>query len=448
MKRFKKGSFVAISDFHSYKWPLEKVKNHYINEYETIYILGDATDRGEHSDGTGGLSLLFEIKELTEKYPGRVVYIPGNHDDFLYQYAKYNDYGAKVNMIRNHGAQTVEDIDNLKRHSSRKLKDLIDWLGNLPLQKEHYFEGKRYVLAHALFNEKLYKENKNFSLEDYRRSGGYSGKHRNIIWFRKNDDYYDRTALPRRNSIMIIGHTPLKYRENENLDLKNSYGETVPVKCVDGGIAYDGRMLKYVGGQEINHTIRGEHIDTSEYIESVNPKKENNQDKNHLETNVNKIILMYINNSSTLEEAIIKLMNVIYSIGTGYFNINGRIRERVSKEEVKKYLEEVYMSYIPTNGNTKDIDFMEIFKLYFTKVALDYITMCQYKKFGTKKRVVDQMESLINENNYNYVTESVGKARSITAKVGINNIVKWYNQSDYKSYEEYVSTTLGRQYKK
>ena len=157
---------------------------------------------------------------------------------------------------------------------------------------------------------------------------------------------------------------------------------------------------------------------------------------------------MYINNSSTLEEAIIKLMNVIYSIGTGYFNINGRIRERVSKEEVKKYLEEVYMSYIPTNGNTKDIDFMEIFKLYFTKVALDYITMCQYKKFGTKKRVVDQMESLINENNYNYVTESVGKARSITAKVGINNIVKWYNQSDYKSYEEYVSTTLGRQYKK
>ena len=171
MKKFKKGSFVAISDFHSYKWPLEKVKDHYIKEYETIYILGDATDRGEYSDGTGGLALLFEIKRLTEMYPGRVVYIPGNHDDFLYQYAKYNDYTAKINLIRNHGSQTISDIDNLKGQSSKELKELINWLGNLPLQKEHYYNGQRYVLAHALFDEKLYNDNKNFSLEDYRRTG-------------------------------------------------------------------------------------------------------------------------------------------------------------------------------------------------------------------------------------------------------------------------------------
>ena len=94
MKKFKKGSFVAISDFHSYRWPLEKVKDHYLNEYETIYILGDATDRGEYSDGSGGISLLLEIKKLSEQYPGRIVYLPGNHDDFLYQYAKYDDYNA------------------------------------------------------------------------------------------------------------------------------------------------------------------------------------------------------------------------------------------------------------------------------------------------------------------------------------------------------------------
>ena len=34
-------SFVAISDFHAMEWPLEKVKDYYLNEYEKIFILGD-----------------------------------------------------------------------------------------------------------------------------------------------------------------------------------------------------------------------------------------------------------------------------------------------------------------------------------------------------------------------------------------------------------------------
>ena len=120
MKKFKKGSFVAISDFHSYRWPLEKVKDHYLNEYETIYILGDATDRGEYSDGSGGISLLLEIKKLSEQYPGRIVYLPGNHDDFLYQYAKYDDYKAQINLIRNHGSQTIKDIDSLRDYHPKE----------------------------------------------------------------------------------------------------------------------------------------------------------------------------------------------------------------------------------------------------------------------------------------------------------------------------------------
>lgn len=40
-------SFVAISDFHAMEWPLEKVKDYYLNEYEKIFILGAATERGE-----------------------------------------------------------------------------------------------------------------------------------------------------------------------------------------------------------------------------------------------------------------------------------------------------------------------------------------------------------------------------------------------------------------
>ena len=444
MRKYKKGSFVAISDFHSYRWPLDKVKNNYLNEFETIYILGDATDRGEYSDGTGGLALLFEIKELTEMYPGRVIYIPGNHDDFLYQYAMYNDHNAQMNMMINHGSQTVKDVDTLKNNSSKELNELIYWLGNLPLQREQYYNGQRYVLAHALFNEKLYDENKNFSLEDYKKAGGYNGTYRNILWYRKDNDYYDKSTLPRKNSIMIIGHTPLMYREDENLDLINSYDEIVPVRCVDGGVAYDGRMLKFVGGLGIDRTFKGVHTDTSKYIDYDD--RNNQTNKEQLETNVNKIILMYINNSDTLEEAINKLMNVIYSIGEGYFNINGKTRERVSKSEVKKYLEEVYMSYIPANGSIKNVDFMEIFKLHFTKVALDYITICQYRKFSNRDRVTRQMNAFINSSEYGYITDSVGQARTIAKKVTVENIDKWYRQSEYSSFAEYVNKTLGKQY--
>ena len=73
MKNIVKDSFVVVSDFHSCEWPLNKITNYYLNEYDKIYILGDATDRGKDYDGTGGLDLLFRIKELCSKYPDRVI---------------------------------------------------------------------------------------------------------------------------------------------------------------------------------------------------------------------------------------------------------------------------------------------------------------------------------------------------------------------------------------
>lgn len=65
-----KDSFVAISDFHGYEYPLEKVKDYYLNEYDKTFILGDATDRGPDGQGAQGIDILKEIKRLTEQYPG------------------------------------------------------------------------------------------------------------------------------------------------------------------------------------------------------------------------------------------------------------------------------------------------------------------------------------------------------------------------------------------
>ena len=104
-------SFVAVSDFHSMEWPLEKVKKYYLNEYDKVFILGDTTDRGEDWNGKYGLALLLEVKELADRYPNRIVYIPGNHDAALYDYAKYQDQDAERLLQINGGSATIEDIE-------------------------------------------------------------------------------------------------------------------------------------------------------------------------------------------------------------------------------------------------------------------------------------------------------------------------------------------------
>ena len=40
---------------------LDKIKKYYLNEYDKIFILGDATDRGPKKDGTGGVELLLQL---------------------------------------------------------------------------------------------------------------------------------------------------------------------------------------------------------------------------------------------------------------------------------------------------------------------------------------------------------------------------------------------------
>lgn len=262
------GSFVTVSDFHSNAWPLEKIQ-FYLNEYDVTYILGDATDRGNDKfgnvlNGKGGLKILLDIMDLSKKYPGRLIYIPGNHDEFLYDYAAHKNTQIGQDMLSslyyNHGADTVKDIDNLEKTNPKRFHELINWLGSLPLQRTHTYKGQTYSLAHAFFNQNIYKENPNFSLEDLYRShnGIYNGNspYSQIIWYRKKDNIFspENTYYPEdvpANTTIIIGHTPTQIREGINLDLRNCKGGITKVICVDGGIAYQTAndiMLKYEGG--------------------------------------------------------------------------------------------------------------------------------------------------------------------------------------------------------
>lgn len=257
-------SFVAISDFHAVEWPLQKVKNHYLKEYDKIFILGDITDRGENGQGMNGIKLLQEIKRLSEQYPDRVIYVPGNHDSFVYNYGVSQDYQAEECMRINHGKDTIKDIDRMRYNSPEELEDLLNWLGNLPLQTKHEFNGQSYVLAHAFFNDFIYSLNPNFNLKtlaSMKNKTAYNLGNQ-IMWFRKKEDNYNTEYVP-SNVIEVIGHTPEFYRSGENLDLENGNGETIKVICVDGGIAYNGDMLKYDGSNKGARTVVGYHQDTS-----------------------------------------------------------------------------------------------------------------------------------------------------------------------------------------
>ena len=127
-----KGTFIVMSDFHGTFWPIDKIRDYYVNEYDKIYILGDSTDRGIDGCGKGSVKMLLAIKELVDKYPNKIVYLAGNHDDFLYKYmcdknSKHKDY-AKNSLSRNGQTTTMQEFDYLRQSNPTLFNELRDWL--------------------------------------------------------------------------------------------------------------------------------------------------------------------------------------------------------------------------------------------------------------------------------------------------------------------------------
>ena len=277
-------SFIVVSDFHGYHYPLDKVKKYYLNEYDITYILGDATDRGEDKRGSGGIKLLIEIMELSKLYPGRIIYIPGNHDEFLLGYVRskyhidnYYEYNYTVNLIHNGGDATIDELNNLEKNNPRKFKELIEWLGKQPIQRTHSYKGKNYVLGHALFNQKLYDINPNYTLENYFQEAQFSETRKmakDVLWFRKFKNTYNPQEMPSSDKIMVIGHTIEANIRGKDINLTDSNGKTLKVYCVDGGIAYNGEMLKYDGKEQVIRTILLIHNNTSKESDKLLDREE------------------------------------------------------------------------------------------------------------------------------------------------------------------------------
>lgn len=353
-------SFVALSDFHGYDYPIDKINSYYLNEYDTIFILGDATDRGKDGNGTGSIKLLLEIMNLTKKYPGRVKYLPGNHDEFLLGYIRhkhnmngYEPYSYIGSLYRNGGEGTIRELNELERTNPETYKELFTWLSTQPIQRVHKYNGKTFVFGHAIFNQRLYDINPNYCLNDYFNEPENSELRRmaySVLWFRKDKDHYNLWEMPRSGKTMIIGHTREKQIRGKNIDVCDPSGLPVKVHCVDGGIAYNGGMLKYDGGSSVIWTEMLSHNNTS-----------NKRDNNGI-SNTDIIFQDHIL-GLTLREG-------KYGIHKAIF---GKNPSELSSDEVEQIVCRGFDCY-----SASDVEFMR--NVYVKAFLFDYIIECQLER--------------------------------------------------------------------
>lgn len=247
--------FVVISDIHSVPEFFEKLK-YYVREYENIFILGDVTDRGPNY-GEGGIDMLLDIMDYNKNVNdtefakknnlGNIYYIPGNHDDFLYNFTKNNSQEAEFLLLRNYGDGTIEDVEELKEKYPDKFDELVEWLGSQPLQRIYKTkDGYTLYLAHAFFDVDIYKTKPDLSLSDAHGNKAkpyYKDRIEKILWFRiKKGDEYTHNHVPdplNGKGIEVIGHTPHDKDNPEiSFDLMTANKGKIKVCCVDGGATF------------------------------------------------------------------------------------------------------------------------------------------------------------------------------------------------------------------
>ena len=252
----------VLSDFHDIEWPIKKIQDYYVSEYDKIYILGDAIDRGIDGTGTGSIAMLCTIKALCDKYPGKVVYLAGNHDDFLYKYMDDSDtpqkMSGKANLLGNRQIGTVSEVDELRRSDPFKFADLRDWLGSRKLQAVHVHDGKTYYLAHAIFNKAAYDNRPDLCLRDnyleYKKGTPLERQMFSILWYRPGEPDLEKSVISSEliagdsNNIMVVGHTP----NLGEYTVAGSNDEAVVAYVVDSGMGNNPvKMKKFTANGKI-----------------------------------------------------------------------------------------------------------------------------------------------------------------------------------------------------
>lgn len=218
----------VISDLHGYydlfMKLLDKIS---FNEYDLLYILGDVCDRGPDS-----LKILFYIQEHDN-----IILLKGNHEymmqEALYYGVYYDDFdypSRAFNLwLANGGDTTMENIrcylqkDKIRYEDYRVirsafLKNLYEYLNNLPEYLQIEVNNQTYILVHAGVDVKIPLEKQDINT---------------LLWIRE-DFYFQRGDLTK---IYIFGHTPtalLNRDHSFNIWLDEIHHNKIGI---DGGLA-------------------------------------------------------------------------------------------------------------------------------------------------------------------------------------------------------------------
>ena len=236
------GHVYATGDWHG-NWAASQKLMEFLQPEDTLYFLGDATDRGRH-----GVALFRQLMN-----DPRVIMIKGNHDLFLEQaieyinydeaemkglacfvrsYAGFDPYGW---ITLNGGSATFDDLYKL----SRKERDEIDITLKAMFTKAYYSspEGHKVILEHAGYTPfKI-----NLSENPY--------KHHDPLWDREH--FEESWGEGFDDTYLVHGHTPvqylkfyygyngeqpltkeeMKYKKDFNDDLPSNYKPTILRYC-------------------------------------------------------------------------------------------------------------------------------------------------------------------------------------------------------------------------
>lgn len=125
-------NILAIGDVHGCYHTFKSLVEHQWKPAEEILIqVGDLINKGPHSNKT-----LRYVFKLQKKFPGRVVFLKGNHEWFLSNY--FRKYSAP------HDSAPFKT--SVKAHKLNITEEkLLNWIEEMPL----YWQNEKLLISHA-----------------------------------------------------------------------------------------------------------------------------------------------------------------------------------------------------------------------------------------------------------------------------------------------------------
>lgn len=228
----------VISDIHGqYDMFMELLDKIQFQNTDTLYILGDILDRGQHP-----IKTLMKLMEMPN-----VICIVGNHEYMALECLEFlmkeitdmsiEELDEKMldNLVTWQYNGSKSTIDEFRQLDSEIRRDVIDFIMDFLIYEEIAVNGKNYLLVHAgLGNYLPDKDIEDYSIHE-------------LIWTRA---HYDVQYF--KDTYVVTGHTPTQmiednphpgyiYRRNNHIaiDCGASYpGGRLAALCLDTGKEY------------------------------------------------------------------------------------------------------------------------------------------------------------------------------------------------------------------